>query len=412
MQRILRIYIESFKGLSLESWMLSIVMLINRTGSMVLPFLGVYMIDHLGFSVNDSGIVLAGFGVGAVIGSFLGGYFTDKVGEYKVQLLSLFLSVPLFCLYPLFDTPLALGLMVTIQSIVSELFRPANSVAVAKYAKPENITRAFSLNRMAINLGFSLGPALGGLLSTISYNFLFFANALMTLAAAFVYVYFFRKRHRLYQLRLQRTKRDQPVQVSKSIKELSPYMDVPFLIFCVICMVFATCFFQLMNTIPMFYKQELLLSQLVIGLLMAANGFTVVLFEMLLVHIAETKWSLAFTMLLGTLMCALSYIFIGFNPGYFLLFASMMLLSLGEILIMPFMSTITARRSGNYNKGSYMGLNGMAFSLSFIIAPILGTNLAMQFGFSNLWIGTAILLLICSVAFYGIVPVLKKKVVE
>src|SRR5690606_35768343 len=84
-------------GLSLESWMLSIVMLINRTGSMVLPFLGVYMIDKLHFTLSDSGLVLACFGIGSVVGSSLGGWLTDKFGEYSVQALSLFLSVPMFC---------------------------------------------------------------------------------------------------------------------------------------------------------------------------------------------------------------------------------------------------------------------------------------------------------------------------
>lgn len=400
MQKILSIYTASFKGLSIESWMLSIVMLINRTGSMVLPFLGVYMIDHLKFSVADSGLVLACFGVGSVIGSYIGGYFTDKFGEYTIQAVSLLISVPLFCMYPLFDTPLALGTMVTIQSIVSEMFRPGNSVAIAKYAKPENLTRAFSLNRMAINLGFSFGPALGGILSTISYNFLFFANALMTLIAAVFYMYFFRKRHQLYKLKQIRKQRFETVDQSTKVKERSPYLDGPFIIFCIICCLYSMCFFQIMNTLPMFYKQELQLSQMVIGLLMAANGFTVVLFEMLLVHLVEKKWRVAFTMLLGTALCAISYFLLGFNPGYFILFFSMCLLSIGEILVLPFTATITSNRSGKTNKGSYMGLNGIAFSVSFIIAPILGSQMAIDYGFDMLWIGTAVLLAICSVAFY------------
>lgn len=69
---LLRIYADSFKGLSKEAWMLSIVMLINRSGSMVLPFLGVYMTDQLEFSIKESGIVLSFYGVGSVIGSWLG----------------------------------------------------------------------------------------------------------------------------------------------------------------------------------------------------------------------------------------------------------------------------------------------------------------------------------------------------
>ncbi|CAM3784954.1 MFS transporter [Elizabethkingia occulta] len=185
---LLRIYADSFKGLSKEAWMLSIVMLINRSGSMVLPFLGVYMTDQLEFSIKESGIVLSFYGVGSVIGSWLGGYFTDKFGEYRVQSTSLFLSAPLFLLIPIFTSVEGMALIILLQSIISETFRPANSVAITKYARPENLTRAFSLNRMAINLGFSIGPALGGILSSVSYELLFITNAVGAILAGIFYV--------------------------------------------------------------------------------------------------------------------------------------------------------------------------------------------------------------------------------
>jgi len=408
MKKLLGIYTASFKDLSLESWMLSIVMLINRTGSMVLPFLGVYMADRLNFSLEDSGLVLSCFGIGSVIGSWLGGYLTDKLGEYYVQCSSLLISVPLFCLYPLFSTPLALGIMVLAQSIVSEMFRPANSVAIAKYANPRNLTRAFSLNRMAVNLGFSLGPALGGLMATVSYSFLFYTNAVGALAAGLVYIYFFNRRQKLFRLRQYRANRNPKAAVLPPAKEQSPYRDLTFLLFCGICTAFAVCFFQMMSSLPLFYKNSLGLSQMTIGLLMGANGFVVVVFEMLLVHMAEKRFTTAFSLFAGTLLCALSYFLLGFEPGFLLLFVSMGLLSLGEILVMPFIATLTAQRAGGRNKGAYMGVNGMAYAIAFIIAPVLSTRLATLLGFSQLWIGTAIVLIICSIAFYYIAPMLPR----
>ena len=102
--KLLKIYINSSKGLSAESWMLALVMLINRSGSMVLPFLGVYMTDHLKFDIQNDGIDLSFFGIRSVVGSWFGGMITDKFGEFKVQGLSLLLSVPMFCLIPLFQT--------------------------------------------------------------------------------------------------------------------------------------------------------------------------------------------------------------------------------------------------------------------------------------------------------------------
>ncbi|GAB0157590.1 MFS transporter [Chryseobacterium sp. Alg-005] len=397
--KLLHLYTSSFKGLSKESWMLALVMLINRSGSMVLPFLGVYMTAHLHFSIENSGIVLSFFGIGSVIGSWLGGMITDRIGEYRVQSLSLLLSVPLFCLIPLFTTEVGLAGIILAQSIVSEAFRPANSVAITKYAKPENITRAFSLNRMAINLGFSIGPALGGILSAISYEFLFYSNASAALLAGLLYIWFFGKRNKFEVVKAQKVR-----EARAAAKDNSPYKDNKFLIYCFFCMLFSICFFQLFSTLTIFYKDTAHLSQQNIGYILGYSGFLIVLLEMSLVQIAEKYFNLAFTMLIGTFLCGFSYAMLAFDYGMITLVISMTLLCIGEIWTLPFMSTITALRSGEHNKGAYMGLNGISFSIAFIITPYLGTMIADQFGFETLWIGTGVLAILIAVAFYFIIP--------
>lgn len=397
MKRLLNIYMDAYRGLSKASWMLAIVMLINRTGSMVLPFLGVYMIDQLHFTLGESGFVLSFFGLGSVAGSFIGGYLTDKTGEYRVQVFSLFANAVMFSLMPLFTTVYSLAAIIFIQALIGEQFRPANSVAVAKYAKPENIIRAFSLNRMAVNLGFSMGPALGGILAAISYSLLFYVNAVAALAAGITYILFFRRRHLIFRRKAaaQKSIADKAV-----LKKQSPYKDLKFAVFCVLCALFSVCFFLLMNTLPLFYKEVIKLDQRMIGILLGYSGFVVVLLEMLLVHFAERKLSIVQCMALGTVLCAISYGMLGFNHALLALFISITLLSCGEILIFPFMATITARSAGVESKGSYMGMNGISMSLAFIFSPLLGSGIATHFGFDILWIGTAIMLLLTAAGFY------------
>lgn len=397
--KIINIYTNSFKGLSEESWMLALVMLINRAGSMVLPFLGVYMTSQLHFSIENTGVVLSFFGIGSVIGSWLGGFITDRVGEYKVQYMSLLLSVPLFCLIPVFKTEIGVASIILLQSIVSDTFRPANSVAITKYAKPENITRAFSLNRMAVNLGFSIGPALGGILSAISYEFLFYSNALAALLAGILYISFFSKRNKLAKVKAKKVK-----EVIEIKKENSPYRDGKFLVYCFFCLLFSMCFFQLFSTLTIFYKDVAKLSQQNIGYILGYSGFLIVLLEMGFVQIAEKYFNLAVTMLLGTFICGIAYAMMAFDYSIITLIISMTVLCIGEIWTLPFMSTITAFRSGEKNKGAYMGLNGISFSSAFIITPYLGTLLAEKFGFNALWIGTGVLATIIAIAFYFIIP--------
>lgn len=396
---LLRIYADSFKGLSKEAWMLSIVMLINRSGSMVLPFLGVYMTDQLEFSIKESGIVLSFYGVGSVIGSWLGGYFTDKFGEYRVQSTSLFLSAPLFLLIPIFTSVEGMALIILLQSIISETFRPANSVAITKYARPENLTRAFSLNRMAINLGFSIGPALGGILSSVSYELLFITNAVGAILAGIFYVRFFRKRHKIYQKKMK----EKSMVKDTLEKERSPYRDSPFLVYCLLCAIFSVCFFQFFNTIPIFYKEIAHLDQKSIGYILGYSGFIIVVLEMLVVNFADKYLTIAKTLLYGILMCAAAYAMLAINHHISLIMLSISILSVGEILVLPFMSTITALRSGKTNQGAYMGLNGMTFSISFIITPLLGTSVASDLGFNTLWIGSGAVLALAGIAMYFVV---------
>jgi Arabinose efflux permease len=397
MSELIRLYIDSYRGLSRPAWMLALVMLVNRTGAMVLPFLGIYMTQALGFSVPEVGIVLACFGLGAVTGSVLGGWLTDRFGNFWVQAMSLLLSVPLFLVVPFFTTVGSLAAVIYLLSVITESFRPANSVSVARYAKPENITRAFSLNRMAINLGFSVGPALGGFLASISYNWIFYGNALGAFAASLIFMgsFYRRKGH-------PSRNTDQPATATAAPAR-SPYRDWTFLVFSLLCCIYAICFFQLLSTLPLFYQKAYALNEQHVGVILGFSGIVVVVFEMLLVHIAERRLSYASSIFWGTALCAVSFALLPIPTGYWILYVSIFLLSISEILAMPFMASVAVRRASRQTQGAYMGLNALAFSAAHVFSPFLGTQIADTFGFNTLWWGTALVLLAVSGAFYWVV---------
>ena len=257
---------------------------------------------------------------------------------------------------------------------------------------------------MAINLGFSIGPTLGGVLSGISYDFLFIFNSVTYLLAGLVYYFYFRNKK--YKNKIDIVE----VEELKSLKakERSPYTDWSFLVFCLFCTLFSIAFFQFFNTLPLFYREVANLSPTVIGLILGFNGLLVVLLEMILVHYTEKRFTITQIIAGGTFLSAIAYFVIGLDYTLFFIFLSMTFLSIGEILALPFMSTVTAMRSGKYNKGAYMGLNGMSFSLAFIISPTLCTYIAEQFGFIPLWYGSSILLVFTAIGFYFVIPKLFK----
>lgn len=392
MRQFLRLYIASYEGLSAPTWMLALVLLINRSGAMVLPFLGVYMTSQLHFTLFESGMVLSFFGLGAVSGAWLGGWLTDRYGPFWIQTASLFFSAPFFFILPLLDTVGTLSLGMFVLSLVADTFRPANSVSVSQYAKRENITKAFSLNRMAINLGFSIGPAAGGLLAGISYDLLFYVNGMTCIIAGLTFYLYFRRK-----------KNTNPAKHSTSVgAPVSPYRDVPFLFFSLLCALFAVCFFQLLTTLPLFYRVDRLMDEKAIGLILAFSGLVVFSLEMLVVHVAERNTTVSKAIVLGILLCGTSFFMLTLSGSMTMLYTSMFMLCIGEILAMPFTASVTAQRSVGGSHGAYMGLHSLSYSLAHIISPTLGTKIADVWGFGALWWGTAITCILVAIGMHQV----------
>lgn len=383
--------------------MLSLVILINRTGAMVVPFLSVYMTQALGFSIKETGYVLSFFGLGAVTGSWLGGWLSDKFGFFRIQAISLFFIVPMYFILPELRTVESLAVGIFFLSVISDTFRPANSVAIAYYAKPENLTKAFSLNRMAINLGFSIGPALGGILASISYYWLFYGNALGSIIAGVVFYIYFNNR----KTKFPKENTTSKTEVSTTEKALSPYKDKKILLFSLLCAVYAICFFQLLSTLPLFYKEVHLMSEAEIGVILGYSGIFIVIFEMLLVQIAEKRLTISQILIGGSLLCGLSFVMLNLSGSLLMLYLSISVLCVSEILAMPFMSTVIVKNSEENNRGAYMGLYSLSFSVAHIFSPFLGTLTVERFGFEALWWATGMISIIVAMGLYFLMKTMK-----
>lgn len=392
MQTFWQNYISSYKGLSTNTWMLALIMFINQSGAMILPFMAIYMEEELAFTDIKKGVVLALFGLGAIIGGLYGGKLTDQLGSYKIQLFSLLCVIPLYISLAFIKNFEFLCFGVLLTSTTKELFRPANSVSVAKYAKPENITKAFSLNRMALNLGYSVGPAVGGFLAVISFKLLFFTNAFMALIAAVLFWWYFKNKN-------TKTIQENTTNLNE---QKNAFKDRDFLLFSFFVTLFAFCFFQILNTLPIFYKNVALLKENQIGVLMGFNGLIVFSLEMFIIHIAEKKFTLLSNLIFGMIFCGLAYTTLLFSSDLFFLYFSLFLLSISEILIMPLTSTIAVYRSTPENRGKYMGINGISYSSALIFSPIIGTWVIEKFNFSTLWTLNIIVSIITILGFWKI----------
>ncbi len=376
MSTLSKFYIDSFRGLSREVWILAVVILINRSGMMVLPFLTLYSTDQLQFNIVQAGFVTGAYGVGSLLGSWLGGWLTDRIGFYRVLVWSLILGGIGMMSLVLFHQFYSLTLAIFITSSIADMSRPPVMAAISIYSKPENQTRGISLVRMAVNLGISIGPAVAGILaSTAGYFWLFILDGLTCMLAAVFLINTLTRPEGM-------TARDG----QKDVASAPIYKDHIYIIFLVIAGINIMAFMQILSTAPLFFKQVLNLSESQIGLFFTFNGLLVFLFEMPLVAYSQKRWQPFTSMILGALLIAIGHICLNIQTHWILIiFLYNTFISFGEIINFPFGNSAALSRAPQSQKGKYMGLFAMMFSVTFIVAPILGTNLVESFGFKITW---------------------------
>ena len=359
----------------------------------MLPFLSLYITTILGYTKMESGAILAFHGIGSLMGTYVGGYLTDRVGHYPVQLGSLFLSgLSFFMLMQLTSFyGLCAGLMVT--SALTDSLRPANMSSIAEYSPPALRTRSIGLIRLAINLGFSAGPAIGGLIAfVLGYKWLFCVDGITCILAGFLFIYLIPRRSNIIQ------KEEEPTAEQSTFA--SPFEDKIYLLFILLVTLTGMVFMQYFYTVPVYFKENLGLNEKYVGYLLAANGILIALIELPLIHFIDKKYHPFKLLIVGVVL--IGFAFAAFNGGYHIFFAwlSILFLSLGEILNFPFATTLVLNRSPQKGRGRYMGLYSMSYSFCNVIAPILGFAIAARYGFSALWFMGAI---VCLAVGYGLI---------
>lgn len=378
LQRTFNKYIDNFRGFSREIWILTLITFINRAGTMVLPFLSKYLREDLDFSYNQVKWILISFGLGSIVGSWLGGKLSDKIGFYKIMIFSLMTSgIAFFGLQ--FVTSFE-GLLVAMFFImvVADMFRPAMFVSLGAYAKPENRTRALTLVRLAINLGFAAGPALGGLLiMTVGYKGLFWVDGTTCILAILIFWILVKEKKKS-----KYTDKEHPGEILTH----SVFKDRPFWIFLGATLITGILFFQLFTTIPLYHKEQFDLSELQTGLLLTLNGVLIFFLEMPIVsYIERHKINKLKVITLGCLAMAISMYLLLVNQWAGILIIMMLFMTFGEMFVFPFSNSFAMSRAPKGHEGRYMAIFTMSYSTAHILSAEAGMDMIRLFSYQNNW---------------------------
>jgi predicted MFS family arabinose efflux permease len=356
-------------------WLLAFITFINRAGTMVIPFLSLYLTKNRGFSLEEVGWILTFFGLGSVAGSWLGGKLVDRIGHYKTMALSLLISGVFFIFLQFPSTFWGICAGIFIVMLVADTFRPAVFVAINAYSKPQNRTRSITLIRLAINLGFSAGPAVGGLIiATAGYSGLFWVDGITCIMAGFL----------LLKLLHPKKAVENPKEIISIPKSMMK--DKAYLVFIAAMILFGFVFLQYFSTMPLYYARVHFLSESHIGLLLGLNGFLIFLFEMPLIKYLEGKVrSTLFHVITGTILVSISFLLINLTGWVGILLVGMIFLTLGEMIAFPFSNSFALKRAEGGRQGSYMAMYSIAFSIGHIFGHNSGMQLIDKFGYTLTW---------------------------
>ncbi len=377
MQNLFDKYIDTFKGLSQEIWLLAGITLINRAGMMVIPFLSIYLTKEIGLTYQQVGWVMTYFGLGSLIGAWTGGKLTDRIGGYKVMFGSFILGGFGYIAIQYLHNFQSLCIGVFLLTLMADAFRPALFVAMSNYSKPENKTRSVTLIRLAINLGMSMGPAVGGaLILYFGYASLFWIDGITNILAGIFLIALLNPKKRKVL--------DEQITVANP---LSPYKDFYFILLLAGLYIFTIVFLQYFSSMPVYYREVKMLTEGEIGLLMGMNGMIIFLFEMPFVQYFESKnYNKIKLLIIGIGLLAMSFFILPFVAWTGIIVFSIIFMTIGEMLVFPFGNALAVERAKKGKQGNYMAL----FSMNFSVAHIFGHNIGMQsidhLGFDNTWL--------------------------
>ncbi|WP_435413610.1 MDR family MFS transporter [Psychroserpens mesophilus] len=401
MKSLFNKYIDTYKGIAREIWFLSIVTFINRAGAMVIPFLSLYLINQKGFTLPQVGWIMTFYGFGSLVGNLIGGKLTDIIGYYKTIVLSLFTGGLGFIGIQFLDTFYSICFGMFVLMIAVDIYRPAIFVAADAYSINNNVTRNIGLIRLAINLGFSIGPVIGGILiARVSYSSIFWVDGITCILASFL----------LIALLKPKKKKNEEMPVIQVKEGISPYRNPAFLLFFLVMIINAIAFIQYFSTVPIYYKQIHGLSEDTIGSILFLNGIMIVFLEMpLIAWVERLGMSKITATILGIVFLALSFIILNFSSLFSVLIIGMVLMTIGEMIGSPFSNALALKMAPKGRKGSYMGLYSMSFSISHIIGHNAGMNAIHYFDFDLTWYGMFFILIVAAVIILYLPNLMKKQ---
>jgi MFS family permease len=368
-------WLPATSGLPPTYWYLWMGTLVNRIGALVVPFLTIYLTEVRGLSITEAGAIAALYGLGTFAAGPTGGFLADRIGRKRTMLVGLGLGAMMMLSFGAARSFAQLGVAASLLGLGGDMYRPAVMAAVTDLVPPADRPRAFGLLYWAVNLGFAVAPMLAGPLADYSFTSLIVGDALTTAAFAVV-----------IWLRVPETAKARAAEAPRPLAfYLAPYRDPLLLGFVAAFFVVAVVFHQGMLALPLDMRSDGL-SAVTYGRLISLNGGLIVLLQPFALNVVQ-RAPRAPMMVLGIMLTGLGFGVTGLASSTAMYALSIVLWTLGEIVMSPVTPTIIADLAPDDLRGSYQGAHHMAWGAAMFAAPVAGSFVLTGYGSGVLWAG-------------------------
>ncbi|MFN0122806.1 MAG: MDR family MFS transporter [Blastocatellia bacterium] len=369
---------RGLKGLPRECWILFFTSLINRMGTMALPFLVLYLTTTQGFSATRAGHAATMYGLGSLLVSPIAGRLCDRYGPLRVMKMSLFMTGVMLLFFPMVHGYVPVLAATFVWAMLNEAFRPANMVLTAQYAPPGREKTAFSLYRLAVNLGESIGPLAGGFLAGVWFPVIFLIDgATAILAGLFVSLSAWPHRQKTVA---------HDTAAAPPARSASVLRDGAFLWFMLALIPVVVAIFQIFSTVALFLTRDLHRPESDLGWLFTVSTLLIVFLE-IQVNTMTAHWPHRRALVFGVILISCGIGAQYFANGFGGMALAMIIWTFGEMIVFPSAAACVGELAPPDRRGDYMGMFQVTFSISLILAPLVGTWVYERYGGRNLWAG-------------------------
>ena len=378
-------------------WVVVGVSFIDRIGGTLLfPFFALYITQKFNVGMTEAGVLLGISSLFGLIGGTIGGALTDKLGRKQLILFGLvFSAVSTLSLGLVSKLSILYPLMVVV-GLLSSVAHPAHDAMIADILPEKQRQEGFGILRVVGNLAWIIGPTIGGFLANFDFFYLFVVDSVVSCVVAAI---IFRS---IPETKPELHAHEQSETFLQSVLGYRVALrDFAFVAFVVAGMLMLIVYQQMYGSLSVFLRDNFNTSPSGFGFLMTTSAITVVIFQFWVSRIIKHRPPFLM-MAVGTAFYVIGFTLFGIVTTYVLFALNIVIITIGEMIVMPMSQAIAANFAPEAMRGRYMAVFGLTWAIPSTIGPGAAGYILDNYNPNLLWYIGGLLCGLSVLAYYAL----------